>query len=146
MTQHQDLAAGSSSRWSVRVHMLFLGSKDVGPAFDPGDLTDLIGVTPTRQWQVGDLNQLGVPRSTSGWELSSTSDATAALACHIQNILDCLQGHEQAFTLTAQRYRVQLQCVIQVDGATASPQLVVPLNQLRALADLGVAAVGFEIG
>jgi Domain of unknown function (DUF4279) len=144
--QRDELRAQAASRWQVRVHLLFLGSNDIGPEFDPHELTGLIGITPSSQWDVGSLNQLGVPKRTSGWELTSTADPTAALSEHIDSILSVLRGHEAAFSAAADRYRVQLECEIHVEKGTPSPELILPIHQLRSLIKLGIAAVGFDVG
>lgn len=133
------------SHWEVRVHLLFLGSNDVGPAFDPDELTRTIGVAPTKEWRVGDPGQLGAPKRTCGWELTSSAGPTAPLSRHIESLLAALSGRESAFAEAASRYRVQLECVMYVDAETVSPELIVPLDQLRALTDLGISAIGLDI-
>ena len=133
------------SHWEVKVGLPFLGSNDVGPEFDPEELSAIIGVKPTNQWRVGDLNQLGAPKRTSGWELKSTAGPTAPLSGHVESLLVAVRGHEAAFAEAARRYRVQLECVISVDPETVSPELILPLDQLQALTQLGIAAIGLGI-
>jgi hypothetical protein len=133
------------SHWEVKVRLLFLGSNEVGPEFDPDQLTRIIGVQPTKAWRVGDPNQLGVPKRTCGWELTSAEGPTAPLSRHIESLLSALRGREEAFAAAASRYRVQLECAMSIDAETVSPELIVPLDQLRALTELGIAAIGLDI-
>jgi hypothetical protein len=133
------------SRWEVRVHLLFLGSNDVGPEFDPDDLTAMIGIRPTTEWRVGDAGQLGAPKRTCGWELTSTEGPTAPLFRHVESLLAAIRGREAAFADAARRYRVELECVVYVDGESVRPELVLPIGQLRALTELGISAIGLGI-
>jgi Domain of unknown function (DUF4279) len=142
--ERPDLSAEIVSRWEVKVKLLFLGSNNVGPEFDPAELTTLIGVTPDRQWRTGDPGQF-YPKRTCGWELDSSAGPTAPLSRHVDCLLQTLRGHEAAFAEAAGKFRVQLECVIASDADTVSPELVVPLDQLRALTDLGIAAIGLDI-
>lgn len=59
--------------------------------------------------------------------------------------LVAVRGHEAAFAEAASRYRVQLECVMRVDPETVSPELILPLDQLQALTQLGIAAIGLDI-
>ena len=140
-----DLRADVASRWEVCVDLLFLGANGIGPEFDPAELTALIGLVPAKQWRVGDPNQLGAARRTCGWGLTSTVSPTAPLRAHIGSLLAALSGHEPEFSEAANRYRVQLECVVAADSESVSPELVVELDQLRALTSLSIAAVGLDI-
>ena len=134
-----------ASGWEIQAHLLFLGANNVGPAFDPDELTAIIGVVPTSQWRVGDPNQLGASKRTSGWELDSTAGPTAPLSEHVESLLEALRGYERRFAEAASLYRVRLECVIGTDAETASPELVIPLEQIESLAALRVSSIGFDI-
>lgn len=80
-------------------------------SFDPVDVTKRVGVEPTSSWKVGELNPRNhSERKFSRWSLKSRLVTKAELEAHIDDVLDQLDAHSEAFRelSTAQKSGMQL--------------------------------------
>jgi hypothetical protein len=87
-----------------------------GDSFEPDKITEMLGLTPTRFGQKGDLrNSTRVnvklpPRKSSFWLFSSPLPDHAPLQEHLRWIIDQLEPKREVLGKLAKEYKVQFIC------------------------------------
>lgn len=80
----------------------------------PEELTNIIGISPTRTWRQGDLV---TPRTAhrykeNGWELSSGVSQHESFDNHVNALLDIIEPKIDAFIEIGSKYFATLSCAI----------------------------------
>ena len=66
--------------------------------FDPADISQVVGVSPTECWLRGDVNpRTQLERKFSRWSLYSRLERTCELEAHIADVIQQLRMHKRQF-------------------------------------------------
>ena len=105
---------------------------------DPSDVTDSIGIQPTRCYRSGDVNPTtGKTYGISEWRLDSSEPDTAPIAQHVDSLLLWLNRRPSALLALQADFDLTLHCVMHSTGA--SQGLYLSATQTRILGRLGIA-------
>lgn len=67
-------------------------------SFDPSDITQIVGISPTESWQQGDLNPINQrERKFSRWSLYSRLDQEQELEAHLRDVLSQIDSNREGF-------------------------------------------------
>lgn len=103
------------------------------------EITQLMGVEPTKSWQRGQPGEYNPSRPDSGWCLHSSLPKTNTdMLAHIESVLALLAPHHQAVQQLATQFDKYLTCVGYYDELT-SPGLHLSRETVSLLASLGLA-------
>ena|ERR1017187_8000771 len=70
----------------------------VSGSFEPADVTQRVGVPPSRSRREGELGPLTqIPLKCSLWDLVSRLDRTASLGAHVSDVLEQLDANASSF-------------------------------------------------
>ncbi len=96
-----------------------------GLDFDPQDITDKLGIIPTKTWKIGDLiHPKGtIKRKHNGWVLKSNLSKDNDLEAHIKSLLEQLQPVWDRVQEISHKYDTEISCVIYTDGEVPSIHL-----------------------
>ena len=80
--------------------------------FDPQEITDRVGLTPSRSWRKGDIHpKRQYERKFSHWELRSTLDQNHSLEEHLSDVLSQLERSPEAIIAVSQQLQGWMQLV-----------------------------------
>jgi Domain of unknown function (DUF4279) len=80
--------------------------------FDPAEISQQAGMTPTEQWRTGDINpRTKLERKFSRWSLYSRLEKTASLEAHISDVIDQMKAHASNFVALSTTYGGVMQLV-----------------------------------
>jgi hypothetical protein len=103
----------------------------------PDQITDRLGIRPSRAWLRGDLNVGGVPLRHNGWELHSDIPATLPAEEHLENLLARLTPISAALASLQQDPEVvSVALWLKRAGDNWNPGLSLSPGQVEALATL----------
>jgi len=84
----------------------------VGGDFDPSDISNLVGVSPSECWRKGDLNpRTRYERKFSRWALYSRLERQRSLEDHVQDVLEQMRVNPVAFGEASTKYAGVMQLV-----------------------------------
>ena len=86
----------------------------VSGSFDPGEITNLLGMEPSEDWRVGDIFERRghqFARRDSCWKLDSGLNDTHPLDLHLNALIKRLTPHRDGLLKVAEHYLVQFVCV-----------------------------------
>jgi hypothetical protein len=80
--------------------------------FDPADISQMVGVTPTECWLKGDVNpRTQRERKFSRWSLYSRIERTRELQAHIADVIEQLGMNKRQFVELSSKYGGVMQLV-----------------------------------
>jgi hypothetical protein len=80
--------------------------------FDPADISQMVGVTPTECWLKGDVNpRTQLERKFSRWSLYSRIERTRELDAHIADVIEQLGMNKRQFMELSSKYGGVMQLV-----------------------------------
>jgi hypothetical protein len=85
-----------------------------GLDFNPDDLTNKLGINPTKIWRIGDLihPKTILKRKENGWSLQSQLDKNHLLEEHIKYILNQLESKRNFLQEICSKNYGELSCII----------------------------------
>jgi hypothetical protein len=105
--------------------------------FDPTEISDLVGVSPTESWRKGDVNtKTRYERKFSRWSLYSTLGRHRSLEDHIADVLEQLRLNRVGFCEASTRFGAVIQLVAYFK--TEYPGLSFDRELVKALADFSL--------
>jgi len=115
---------------------------------DPRELTEALGVQPTRAWRKGELkNPRAIVRhEENGWELSSGAGSHKSFEQHTEALLGIIEPALDKFTEVCNRYDTRLLVVASMyyDNEERLPWLGFNRRAMRIFTQIG-AAVDFDL-
>lgn len=103
----------------------------------PDDITQAIGINPTRTWRKGDrVGKWPVTAKVSGWELQSGLNKDAAVASHLAALRAKVSSAEGIIRTLSRSWDATLNCVVYAEGY--GHEALVPNEHLRWIADYGL--------
>jgi hypothetical protein len=80
--------------------------------FDPAEISQQAGMSPTEQWRKGDINpRTKLERKFSRWSLYSRLEKTVPLEAHISDVIDQMKAHASNFAGLSAAYGGVMQLV-----------------------------------
>jgi hypothetical protein len=79
--------------------------------FDPQEITEKVGILPTKSWKKGDKDKSLSERKISRWCLYSRFKKTEELEKHIEDVLIQLDEKSEEFRLLSNKFEGQMQLV-----------------------------------
>ena len=134
--------------WRLIFTMLGGGTTGVDP-FDPLEITQALGRSPTESWRVGDRRvvrgrRMPRPAKTSGWELEVPDAVGIDLETRLRWLLDELQPRRELLAAVLPGHRAMIELIADVRADANHPLLTLTAGTLERLGRLG--AIGVEFG
>jgi hypothetical protein len=106
--------------------------------FAPEDISDFVGLTPTRTTRAGELvSDIGdYRRAFSTWELKSEGSESLPIGEHLQIILDTLKPQWAKLIELSKRYEAWFLCRVYINEAQG-PEMSFNSEILKRVAELG---------
>lgn len=105
----------------------------------PEDLTDLLGIIPTKISRAGDPVVKAKPNGPKVkydlWIIDSVAESTTELAEHVQSVVNVIGDNTDRFGRLSPGIRVLLHCSV-FDNERSVVMQILP-DQLRTIADIG---------
>ena len=80
--------------------------------FDPSDISQLVGMPPTKSWRKGEINQrTHLERKFSRWSLYSRLERTCELEAHLADVIQQLNANKSKFVELSLKYGGVMQMV-----------------------------------
>jgi hypothetical protein len=112
-----------------------------GGAFDPDEISSVVGVSPTRSWRVGDRrSRNGVEltaETTSGWRFELGPKVSVELPALVEELLSHFSNHGPGLREIVTRTGAAVEVSVHVYMADQAPIGFFELPLLRRLVDLG---------
>ncbi len=97
-----------------------------GEDLDPEQVTDALGITPTKTWRIGDpIQNTLLKRKHSGWSVATPRQVSLDLAKQVRDLLRELEPKFPAIAALRERlgFAVEVSCAIYIYGDTPSMHL-----------------------
>lgn len=82
-----------------------------GFEYDPKEITEKVGIKPTRAWKKGEIDEFNRKQKDSRWSLYSRLSASESLEKHIEDVLLQLNEKQEEFRLLSEKFNGQMQLV-----------------------------------
>jgi len=105
---------------------------------EPAQLTEIVGIRPTRVWKIGDVNpKSGVAYRSSGWMLDAPSGSGDDLDTRTRWLLDRAAAEIHQLERVTKSWSVKLYCSVYTSGDR--PPLFLSAPTVQRLASVGAA-------
>jgi hypothetical protein len=107
-------------------------------SFDPGQVTDRVGIQPTESWRKGETHpRSGYERRVDYWSLHSRLAHDEELEAHIFDVLELLNQNAEAFQAVSKEFGGVMQLVGYFNSSYPGLHFEKPL--IEGLAKFGLA-------
>lgn len=117
---------------------------------DPTEITEMIGIVPTKIWRKGEPVSTLSPRhlhKENGWQLSVASDDAWDYGEQLDTLLAMMQPRIEEFAVVSNQYYCELCWVVEHYRSPEDyrfPNPHITKDQLRVLSHIG-ATIGFDV-
>jgi len=97
-----------------------------GGDFDPDEVTDALGIEPTKTWRIGDpIQNTLLKRKHNGWSVATSREESLDLGKQIRDLLRRLEPTFSSIATLRDRVdlNVEVSCAIYIYGETPSMHL-----------------------
>src|SRR5947207_9065115 len=109
-----------------------------GSGYDPDEITQQVGVTPTDTWRLGErIQNTALRHKHDGWSFSTGLQESFDLSQQVRTLLDQLQPYFAALTNCCRRWSLEaeIECVIYAEGQI--PAIHFDPDDVKRIAELG---------
>lgn len=113
-----------------------------GLDFDPQNITDKLGIIPTKTWKIGDLvhPKATLKRQHNGWVINSKLGKNNDLEAHIKSLFEQLQPIWDIVQEIGHNYDAEISCVIyteaEVPAIHLDKEIINKSHQINAEIDI----------
>jgi len=103
----------------------------------PSDITNVLGVRPTKTWRKGDrIQKSALLEKENGWSIESDKAPAEQLSELIRRVVASLKGSKDKLAIVSKNCYTQLSLVLYVHG-DERPELHLDADIVQRLAELG---------
>lgn len=113
-------------------------------SFDPDDITEVIGISPSRTWREGEARTPLLRWKKSGWSLVFGPERSVDLEAQIKRMLDTVEPIQERLRSARDRYNAEADVFCSADIDDRTPAILLGAETLSRLARLGVE-LGIDI-